>query len=106
MKKLLFYIILAVFWLGVIYKWQMRKDARREAKPLLPGQHGEWGTECCNCGTPRREWESLGVNRENFTLLLKCRECGQLWEEKLEGKAVNKWREVDREHAGFYYNFD
>lgn len=104
--KILFYLILAVMWLGVIFKWQMRKDARRDSAPSIPGLRGGWTREPCHCGSLRKDWEAIEVSRENFTLLLRCRQCGQFWEEKLEGKASNRWREVDKLHVSAVYIFE
>lgn len=104
--RILFFLTLAVLWLGVIFKWQMRKDARRERLSLFPGERGEWITGPCHCGNPRKGWESIEVSRENFMLLLRCRQCGQFWEEKMEGKAYNRWREVDDTHVRTFYIFE
>ncbi|MFZ5639816.1 MAG: hypothetical protein ACOY4Q_03895 [Bacillota bacterium] len=99
-------ITLMLLWLGVILKWQMRREARRERLASFPGQRGEWITGPCPCGCPRRDWEALEVSREAFTLLLRCRQCGKFWEEKMEGKAFNKWREVDSLHVRAFYSFE
>lgn len=104
--KLLLFFILAVLWLGVMFKWQMRKDVPRERLSQFAGERGKWNTGPCHCGSQRREWEPLEVGRENFTLLLRCRQCGQFWEEKMEGKALNRWREVDETHVRTFYVFE
>jgi len=105
MKVFLFFT-LAVLWLGVIFKWQMRKNARRERSLHYPGNRGEWTTGPCDCGARRREWTPLEVCPEAFALLLRCRQCGQFWEEKLEGKAYSKWRKVDNDHVRACYNIE
>lgn len=104
--KIFLFFILAILWLGVMFKWQMRKDARRESALSLPGERGEWTTVSCRCGSLRKDWEPIEVSRENFTLLLRCPQCGQLWEEKLEGRAYNKWREVDHIHVSAFYTYE
>ena len=105
LNSILFFAILGILWFFVMINYADKKTAR-EKKGLanrLP-LAGSWGTETCLCGSNRRHWKAMDMNRPEHLVLLRCSQCGELWEEKM-GIYGSKWRPVDHTYAKGQYTF-
>lgn len=105
MKAAILFAILAGVWVLVMANRSLKRSIAKTSREFdTRGSKPGWGTAGCGCGTSRKDWKPLAMNRPDHTVLLKCPGCAGLWEEQMSLYG-NKWRQVDETWARENYNF-
>ena len=106
MGKLMLVIILAILWVMVMANRRLKRTVTQNADNIdLRERNASWGKGDCGCGTPRRGWKPLAMNRPDNTVLLICPQCMNLWEESMSMYG-NKWRQVPESYARGMFDYN
>jgi hypothetical protein len=103
------FVLLCIALIGVtaffVLNQRLKRSINSGTKGLdIWGQERNWGTPDCDCGTQRRRWKVLAMNRPDNTVLLLCPQCKKFWEEKMT-VYKNMWRKIDSDYANTNYEF-
>jgi hypothetical protein len=102
--KLIIVLLLVIGVTSVLNKRRQRVVRRASVESGAKDLVGEWGQDDCDCGTVKKRFKPLAINRPDNRMLLRCPQCGKLWEEQIRLYG-SKWRSVDPLYARDEYKY-